>query len=222
MDTSWENGQPRDTWTTLSGEARPGQLGNHRMDSCHCIVRRQASGGKAPLETYRVRPLETFRCELCPTGGICNGLPRHRIVIDPGRWRANTNMTVIYDCLNKDACLGGEKSECAEGYVGNLCAVCVEGYAQPTLGGTSPPSCAKCTSNVGGLVLFAQLIVQGVVVMTIFRVASRERNGSVGLFKTLLTHFQMMVRRVYTTPLYAPMFVFFCLLQALIKLSSLS
>ena len=42
------------------------------------------------------------------------------------------------------------------------------------------------------MVLLAQLLVQGLVVMTIFRVASRARNGSVGLCKTLLSHFQMM------------------------------
>ena len=157
-------------------------------------------------------PEEIFRCEKCPRGGVCNGLPKQRIVVDPGRWRANTNMTVIYDCLNDDACLGGEISECSKGYFGNLCAVCTSGYAHPTLGGHNPPTCVKCTPNVvGGVVLIAQFIVQGVVVMTIFRVASRERNGSVGLFKTLLSHFQMMVRLaaplLYCFPLPVNIFV---------------
>ena len=194
MDTMWEDGQPRRDWTTLSGESRPGYLGNYKRDSCHCIVRRQAVNGNNPLETYRILPKEIFRCEKCPWGGVCNGLPKQRIVVDSGKWRANTNMTVMYDCLNDNACLGGESSECAKGYSGNLCAVCTLGYAHPTLGGRNPPTCVKCTPNiVGGVVLIAQFIVQGIVVMTIFRVASRERNGSVGLFKTLLSHFQMMV-----------------------------
>jgi hypothetical protein len=39
-----------------------------------------------------------------------------------------------------------------------------------------------------------QFMVQGVLIMMMFRVASRERNGSVGLCKTLLSHFQMLVR----------------------------
>lgn len=212
MDTMWEAGKPRGDWTTLSGESRPGHLGNHRRDACHCIVRRQAVNGNNPLETYRLLPEEIFRCEKCPRGGVCNGLPKQRIVVDPGRWRANTNMTVIYDCLNDDACLGGEISECSKGYFGNLCAVCTSGYAHPTLGGHNPPTCVKCTPNVvGGVVLIAQFIVQGVVVMTIFRVASRERNGSVGLFKTLLSHFQMMVRLaaplLYCFPLPVNIFV---------------
>ena len=102
-------------------------------------------------------------------------------------------MTVIYECLKDGACLGGEGSRCAEGYGGNLCAVCASGYAHPTLGGRAPPTCSKCTPGaVGAVVLLAQLLVQGIVVMTIFRVASRSRNGSVGLCKTLLSHFQMM------------------------------
>tara|TARA_B100001758_G_C18159702_1_gene478471 strand:- start:41 stop:184 length:144 start_codon:yes stop_codon:yes gene_type:complete len=39
-----------------------------------------------------------------------------------------------------------------------------------------------------------QFMVQGILIMMMFRVASRERNGSVGLCKTLLSHFQMLVR----------------------------
>lgn len=209
MDTMWEAGQPRGDWTTLSGESRPGHLGNHRRDACHCIVRWQAVNGNDPLVTYRLLPEETFQCEKCPRGGICNGLPKQHIVVDPGKWRASANMTVIYDCLNDDACIGGEMSECSKGYFGNLCAVCASGYAHPTLGGHNPPTCMKCTPNVvGGLVLIAQFIVQGVVVMTIFRIASRERSGSVGLFKTLLSHFQMMVRlrRVFYCLLFCAFF----------------
>ena len=194
MDTMWEAGQPKGNWTTLSGEFRPGHLGNHRQDACHCIVRRSATNRNPPLETYRLLPKEIYRCEKCPHGGVCNGLSKQNIVIDQGKWRVSTNMTTIYDCVNAGACLGGENSECSKGYTGNLCAVCARGYAHPTLGGRHPPKCSKCPpSIVGGVVLIAQFIVQGIVVMTIFRVASRERNGSVGLFKTLLSHFQMMV-----------------------------
>ena len=52
-----EGGAPRESWTTLSGESLPGHLGNHERDSCHCIVRRLATQGEAPLETYRVPSL---------------------------------------------------------------------------------------------------------------------------------------------------------------------
>lgn len=194
MDTMWEGGAPRESWTTLSGESLPGHLGNHERDSCHCIVRRLATQGEAPLETYRILPYDDFRCDLCPDGGLCNGLSKQYIVINPGRWRASQNMTDIYTCPNQDACLGGEGSECSTGYEGNLCSVCSSGYAQPTLGGQILRICSKCTPEyIGTIVLIAQFVAQSLIVLTIFRVASRERNASVGLCKTLLSHFQMLV-----------------------------
>ena len=194
MDTMWEGGAPRESWTTLSGESLPGHLGNHERDSCHCIVRRLATQGEAPLETYRVLPYDDFRCDLCPDGGLCNGLSKQYIVINPGKWRASQNMTDIYTCPNQDACLGGEGSECSTGYEGNLCSVCSSGYAQPTLGGQILRICSKCTPKyIGTIVLIAQFVAQSLIVLTIFRVASRERNASVGLCKTLLSHFQMLV-----------------------------
>jgi hypothetical protein len=41
-------------------------------------------GGAAPLQTYRLPPQDIYRCERCPAGGVCNGLPAKHIVIDPG------------------------------------------------------------------------------------------------------------------------------------------
>ena len=152
----------------------PGHLGNHERDSCHCIVRRLATQGEALFETYRILPYDHFRCDLCPDGGLCNGLSKQYIVINPGRWRASQNMTDIYTCPNQDACLGGEGSECSTGYEGNLCSVCSSGYAQPTLGGQILRICSKCTPEyIGTIVLIAQFVAQSLIVLTIFRVASR-------------------------------------------------
>ena len=195
MDTMWEAGGPKSMWSTMSGEHLPGHLGNHDKNACHCVVRTRENARDPSLETFRLLPEGIFRCARCPDGGLCNGLSREQIVVNEGRWRANRNVTVLYECPNERACLGGENSECARGYDGNLCAVCAAGYAHPTIAGRNPPRCKACTSTyIGGVVIIVQFMVQGILIMMMFRVASRERNGSVGLCKTLLSHFQMLVR----------------------------
>ncbi|KAG5192523.1 hypothetical protein JKP88DRAFT_351840 [Tribonema minus] len=92
-------------------------------------------------------------CEPCPTGSVClkgSSLP----YAQPGYWRnpiALVSKPYSYDaypfhqCLAYEACLGGPNSACASGslYGSNLCAVCEDGYAEGTRGGT----CDTCGSD---------------------------------------------------------------------------
>jgi len=193
MDTMWRSGKIKGEWTTLSGEKIPGHLGNYRKNQCHCIVRRSGTSSDSSLETYRLLPEDEFRCQNCPFGGVCNGLPKRQIIVDFGRWRAHPDVTVVYDCLKKSACLGGESSTCAAGYTGNLCAVCADGYANPSIDGRNPPVCSKCPPNIaGGMIIVVHLLLHGIIVVTLFRIATHNHGGSVGLCKTILSHFQMM------------------------------
>lgn len=193
MDTTWKEGAPRGTWTTLSGEARPGFLGNYDLDSCHCVVQQNVTGHLTSVETYRAFPHDDFRCERCPQGGSCNGLTKAHIRINEGRWRASLNATQIYTCPNDRACLGGTESACSIEYEGILCAICKDGYAKNTLGGSSSPTCSRCTEKtLGGFVLVIQLVVQACLLTAIFRFAIRKQNGSIGLCRTLLSHFNML------------------------------
>ena len=193
MDTTWKEGEPRGMWTTLSDETLPGFLGNYDLNSCHCVVQQNMSGALDAIETYRAFPHEDFRCERCPLGGSCNGLSKAHIMIKKGKWRASLNATQIYPCPNDGACLGGKESECSVEYKGVLCAVCKDGYARDTLSGNSSQKCSRCTGKMlGGFVLVIQLVVQACLIIAIFRFAVRKQNGSIGLCRTLLSHFNML------------------------------
>lgn len=45
--------------------------------------------------------------------------------VKAGFWRANTDTTEVYPCLEIAACLGGPDSTCAKGYQGPICSECI-------------------------------------------------------------------------------------------------
>ena len=54
--------------------------------------------------------------------------------------------------------------------------------------------CNECSTAVTGVLILTTLFaVQGAVVMTVFRIASRRHNFTVGLCRIMLSHFQIMV-----------------------------
>ena len=191
MDTSKQNGYRKELWTTFSGERLPGYLANYEKDACHCIS--PYDPNERSLSTYRSHPEDSFECHPCPNGGICNGLSSEHIIVKSGYWRTSRNITFIYKCLNFRACLGGMHSDCATGHEGNICAVCSRGYASPSMDGRSL-KCNECSTAVTGVLILTTLFtVQGAVVMTVFRIAIRRHNFTVGLCRIILSHFQIMV-----------------------------
>ena len=191
MDTSKQNGYRKELWTTFSGERLPGYLANYEKDACHCIS--PYDPNERSLSTCRSHPEDSFECHPCPNGGICNGLSSEHIIVKSGYWRTSRNITFIYKCLNFRACLGGMHSDCATGHEGNICAVCSRGYASPSMDGRSL-KCNECSTAVTGVLILTTLFtVQGAVVMTVFRIAIRRHNFTVGLCRIILSHFQIMV-----------------------------
>ena len=198
MDTTLEHGSLKGSWTTHSGQVLPGYLGNYARSACHCISLHKEFFGNDVISMYRVNPEDAFTCETCPRGGKCNGLSKQQIIVKYGHWRTGVNITVIYQCPNLHACLGGVNSECSVGHEGNLCAVCSNGYAGSTFHSVQKQICIKCGPDViGSLVLIVSYVAQGIVMMGVFRMATRKHNSAVGFCRIILSHFQVMVGHLH-------------------------
>jgi hypothetical protein len=62
------------------------------------------------------------QCKECPENAVCT--EGYNILLDSGYWRENTSSIDIFECYNKNACIGGNMSICAPGYEGKLCHSC--------------------------------------------------------------------------------------------------
>ena len=89
-----------------------------------------------------------FRCNVCPTGGVCNQGTTIQAGIPPavGFFPAIGNPLEFLQCQTVGACLGSAPGStaplCATGYSGNLCAHCQPGYGMRYLW------CIELTSSV--------------------------------------------------------------------------
>eukprot|EP00898_Chlorokybus_atmophyticus_P004747 jgi/Chlat1/5273/Chrsp336S04997 len=115
-------------------------------------------------------------CTLCPEHATCFG--GAVVVPEDGFWRSSFYSADIIQCPNAKACtytnrtsrleaLGAGNDSvsavdyraqlCAEGYTGNLCAVCVQGYGMTRLVGKT--QCRKCPSTAAKAVYMLVWIV---------------------------------------------------------------
>ena len=77
-------------------------------------------------------------CQKCVDGAVCLG--ENKIYTKAGYWRRHNHTDQVFKCFNEDACLGDMDSlQCSEGYEGNLCQVCSQGYSNG-----NENSCSKC------------------------------------------------------------------------------
>lgn len=92
------------------------------LDECHCVVgffqRERAPFGR--------------ECEPCPEGGTCLGA-EERTNRDPyplpGYFGLKDHPHMFVECdLGEKNCIGGESFLCGEGYYGNVCSECENGY----------------------------------------------------------------------------------------------
>jgi len=60
-------------------------------------------------------------------------------------WRASTNSTEFFRCLNIHDCVGGHESSCSSHRTGPICATCEKGYRSTT--GASGADCVRCPSK---------------------------------------------------------------------------
>ena len=102
-------------------------------------------------------------CKKCPENAICSGSD----VIIPlaSFWRKDENSSSIIACLVPAACPSQTQLNstftyiCSEGYNGNLCSSCAEGYGKINL------SCGKCSTNI---LLFVFLFIFGYMITIVY------------------------------------------------------
>ena len=145
-------------------------------------------------------------CKPCPRGGLCDGT--HTVVAKPGWWRESepytfgapqlytskreTLYTNFYLCPNPDACLGGELSSCAEGYLGVKCRGCSSEY------GRSGKNCVECMDNSAtvAIVVFVGMFLVLIIAVIVYRTLLESTLGKKSLLfvfmKLLLNYFQML------------------------------
>ncbi|CAI2371351.1 unnamed protein product [Moneuplotes crassus] len=138
------------------------------------------------------------KCDSCMDHATCLG--GTEIYVDNGFWRKTPNSTEIIKCPREDSCLGKyvpgieEPTECAPGYNGLLCAVCVindDVKYQPL----SNFECSKCPDpflnliRVIGVVILAFCFVTAIVVVNIKK--KKENNFSV-LLRIFTNYIQLI------------------------------
>jgi hypothetical protein len=95
--------------------------------------------------TYSLEP--TQPCTNCPSGAKCLG--GSLLLPGSGYWRPSKYTDSIFACPNSAACLGSPHikpsltGECHEGYRGNKCQACDNGYSR-----TTENVCGKCPDDV--------------------------------------------------------------------------
>ena len=83
---------------------------------------------------------ESF-CLACPKGFYCPGGQAKEVQV--GHWQSQSLPELgIHECPIEGSCLGGNPSQCAEGYQGLLCASCSDGYAM-----YEDNHCTNCEEN---------------------------------------------------------------------------
>jgi len=105
-------------------------------------------------------PYETTACKECLDNADCLG--GSKIAPLPGYYRYNASLSVIKECPNPDACLGGLVEEkyngngaCKSPHMGNVCDTCEAKHAK--FG--SSAECLNCETNTFYYVRFALLFV---------------------------------------------------------------
>jgi hypothetical protein len=110
--------------------------------------------------TYSLDPAQS--CTDCPSGAKCLG--GSLILPDEGYWRPNKVTDSFFACPNSGACLGSPHimpsltGVCREGYRGNKCQACDNGYSR-----TTENECGKCPDDVSNAFRLIGLI--GVLVL---------------------------------------------------------
>jgi len=161
------------------------------------------------INTFSLTPSQP--CNSCPPSATCYG--GFNMVPKSGYWRPDPSLNIIYKCTNQQACLGSPHISnlsrtgiCAEGYEGNLCAVCSPGYSQSGIS-----TCLKCPplqTNVG-LTCLVGVIGLSLVALAIFLAlrGARKTSSRMAIYVKIFVNFLQMLAVVVSIDLSWPTFV---------------
>ncbi len=143
--------------------------------------------------TYSLDPQNA--CADCPSEATCMG--SYTMYPKKGYWRTSKFTDTFYECPNRDACLGSNEmtsdtGECEEGYLGNLCQACDNGYSR-----TSENQCGSCpeaTANAIRLIgiIMLMILVCVVMVKTTFK-SAYEPSSLHSIYIKIFTNYLQLV-----------------------------
>ncbi|OMJ89933.1 hypothetical protein SteCoe_7822 [Stentor coeruleus] len=134
-------------------------------------------------------------CKQCPIGALCFG--GRNIVAGAGYWRYSKNTDMIMECPYAKACLEEnadfEKNKCLEGYTGNLCQSCEEGYSR-----NGENQCTKCLERGKNIVMLLGIIILLILIIIILtasniKAALKEQSITSVYYKIIINYFQIVM-----------------------------
>ena len=122
--------------------------------------------------TYNIQPEDG--CIKCDTS-ISEWHGSKILFPKPGYWRKSMTDDTFWECPNKDAWIGSPDypdvisytGECADGYHGNMCHSCSEGYAR-----NQRNTCEKCPNDFLNFLRLALVVVTCLMVVALLVKAS--------------------------------------------------
>lgn len=161
-----------------------------------------------PSSTFSLTPSQP--CNSCPSSATCHG--GFNMVPKAGYWRPDPRLNLIYKCSYEEACLGSPTANmsrtgvCAQGYEGNLCAVCSLGYSRSGIS-----TCLKCPplqTNVGLTCLMA-IIGLSLVALAIFLAVrgAKKTQSRMAIYMKIFVNYLQTLAVVVSIDLGWPAFV---------------
>lgn len=147
--------------------------------------------------TYSLDPNNP--CDSCPSGAICYG--GNLIVPQAGYWRSSRDSDKFIECLFSYACLGSPFvvpypiGACAEGYHGNLCQPCENGFSR-----SGDNKCSKCLSRSSTIPRFIGLVLSlGLICAILVRTTLKTAHQPESLHSIYLKIFTSYLQLVLIT-----------------------
>jgi hypothetical protein len=89
-----------------------------------------------------------------------------------GYWKKSRQHTEVFACFKEEACLGGLDSECATGYMGNLCHSCKK-EGDTWYNKKTDQSCQECVDykqNVGLMIGILMVVMVYICILVFINV----------------------------------------------------
>lgn len=170
----------------LKGRLRLCQRGEYQTTDFKCIT---CSDGFFTLTENQQQ------CSECPEFAVCQD--GFNIILDQGYWRQDNSSIELFQCYNKDACLGGVESTCATGFGGNLCHSCVK-QDDTWYSRESNNNCVECLNystnslRLSGVVLLVVAYFVALIYVNIKANQKHEQRLSTVYMRILTNYFQIL------------------------------
>jgi hypothetical protein len=137
-------------------------VGAENRSNCACVEGFHAPAGEQAGE----------RCLECPVGGACVGTGKSTRIVPlplPGFYARAAEPEVMLECTSLLACPRGGVQVCADGYEGDLCSDCSQGFFYRQL------TCEQCQPSNRALAISSALILI-VIALAVYWVANPKRS----------------------------------------------